>query len=93
MNRRRRTWLGSSLAVVFLGVAAAWSFTRCAALPDDRCIQDGIGRDVYFHDGCLICICDAASELHCYPGNCSSDAGVLRDSTEAEAPESELPRR
>lgn len=90
-RQRRRAWLGSSVVAAFLGVAAAWSFTRCAALPDDRCIQDGIGPEVYFRDGCMLCVCDAAGELHCYPSNCSPDAGVLNDSTASDPKDSELP--
>lgn len=87
----RRAWLGSSLAALVLGAAAAWSFTRCAALPDDRCMEDGIGPDVYFHDGCLVCVCDAEGELHCYPSNCPADAGVLHAPT-ASAPGDSEPR-
>lgn len=90
-KRLRRTWLGSSIAAVVLAAAAAWSFTRCAALPDDRCMADGIGPDVYFHDGCMICVCDAGGELHCYPSNCSPDAGALRESAASDPSDSELP--
>jgi hypothetical protein len=86
-DRRRRAWLGSGIAASLLSVAAAWSFTRCAALPDDRCIEDGIGPDVYFRDGCMICVCDAAGELRCTSRDCSPDAGLLRNSTESVSPE------
>jgi hypothetical protein len=87
----RRACLGSSVAAVLLGTAAAWSFARCAALPDDRCIQDGIGPDVYFHDGCLICVCDAANELRCYPSACSPDAGSLDGPATVDPTDSQLP--
>jgi hypothetical protein len=90
-RRRRHVWLGSSFSAVVLSLAAAWSFARCSALPDDRCMEDGIGPDVYFHEGCMICVCDAAGELHCYPGNCSPDAGMVLDSTASVPTESELP--
>jgi len=53
--------------------------------------KDGNGPDVYFHDGCMLCVCDAAGELHCYPSNCSPDAGVLRNSTAADLQDPELP--
>lgn len=91
-NRLRRAWLGSSVAAIVLGAAATWTFTRCAALPDDRCIEDGIGPDVYFHDGCLVCVCDAQGELRCYPGSrCAPDAGVLHGPTAEDPRDSELP--
>ena len=81
------------MAAAVLGVGAAWFFTRCAGMPDDRCIANGIGPEAYFHEGCLICICDAAGELHCNSGNCSPDAGSARDSIGADATEPEVPWR
>jgi len=85
-QRGRRAWIGSSVAVALFGVAAAWSFTHCAALPEDRCIKDGIGPDVSFRDGCLICICDANGELHCTSRDCSPDAGLLGSTGNSELP-------
>lgn len=54
-------------------------------------MQDGIGPDVYFSEGCMLCVCDAAGELHCYPDNCSPDAGMALDSTASVPAASELP--
>jgi hypothetical protein len=54
-------------------------------------MQDGIGPDVYFHDGCLICVCDAESQIHCYPSICSPDAGVPGGPTASDPTDSELP--
>jgi hypothetical protein len=73
--------LGSSVAALALGAIGLWSFSRCAALPDDRCLDDGIhsavGRIIPSEDACMTCYCDATAELHCVSTGCATPDGGL----------------
>lgn len=82
-RRSRRRLLGSSITAVAIGALGVWSFFRCASLPDERCLDEGIrpdlGRISTSDQGCMSCYCDASGELHCIPRGCSADAGVMTD--------------
>jgi hypothetical protein len=85
--RGRRGLVGSSAAAVALAALGLWSFSRCAALPDDRCRDDGIHtepwRIVSSQDACMTCYCDVNAQLYCVSMGCSlPDAGVMTDIVE-----------
>jgi len=83
-GRRRPGLIGPGVAAVALGTLGVWSSSHCAALPDDRCLDDGIqiatGRIVPSEDGCMICRCDANAQLHCAATRCAwPDGGVVTE--------------
>ena len=82
-GEHRRQLLGGGFTAVALGAIGIWMFSRCAAPPDDRCLDDSLRPEpagmVSAERGCMLCYCDARGELRCLYRSCRLDGGVVSD--------------